>query len=391
MMLMPLAVLTSCIKDELPNTEADIVDIILDKDVIISKKVENERVTVFITPGSYGDRTNMNKVSYILSEGATIVRGADNYDYSKSHEIEVMSEDGKWKKTHEVRILEMNFPTEYYFEDWSENRTNTGVYDECFERLLDDEGKSSDLYIWASGNLGYRITGKGKNPEDYPTYKTTSHDDAHSGAYAAVLETRYVGKIGQGSPLAAGNLFIGEFSGKGINIMKDQMKATRFGMPFNKIPKSLNVCFKYKGAGDINIYDANGDFVGVHTEPDGNKRDYAAIYAVMFDNKKAAELYSGKNYLDGSTILSSPAEVGRAILTDDDKFGTPTNADGYPNQYIYKELEFELKDGVTIDPDRLANYEYSITIVFSSSYYGAEFKGAPGSKLWIDDVKLICE
>ena len=396
-MVMPLMVFTSCIKDELPNTEADILDIILDKDVIISKKIENERITVFITPGSYGDRKNIRTISYVISDGATIIRGNDDYDYSTSHEIEVMSEDGNWKKTHEVRILEMNFPTEYYFENWSENRAATGVYDECFERLLDDEGNISDLYIWASGNLGYRITGKGVNTYDYPTYKTLSQDDAHSGAYAAVLTTRYVGAIGQGSPLAAGNLFIGEFSGKGINIMKDQMKATRFGMPINKKPQKLKFWFKYKSGGEINIYNTAGEVIGIRTTDNDNSgmnanvgnKDYAAVYAIMFDNVKAKELYNGKNYLDGSTILSSPAEVGRAILTDDDKYGTPLNEQGYPNEYVFKELDFTYS--AAIDPARLANYEYSIAIVFSSSFYGAEFQGAIDSKLWIDDVELICE
>ena len=392
-MVMPLMVFTSCIKDELPNAEADILDVILDKDVIISKKIENERITVFISPGAYGDRKNIRNISFVLSEGATIIRGNDNYDYSTSHEIEVMSEDGNWKKTHEVRILDMSFPTEYYFENWAENRSTTGVYDECFERLMDDEGSESDLYIWASGNMGYRITGKGVNPTDYPTYKTTSQDDAHNGAYAAVLETRYVGKIGQGSPLAAGNLFIGEFSGKGINIMQQQMKATRFGMPFNKKPVSLKAWFKYKSGGVIGIYNTDpkgdGEKIGEYTDPvSGSNQDYAAIYAIMFDNVKAKELY-GKNYLDGSTILSSDAEVARAILTDDDKYGTPVNEQGYPNEYIFKELPFTFS--AEIDPVRLANYEYSIAIVFSSSFYGAEFKGAPGSKIWVDDVELICE
>lgn len=392
-MLMPLLVFTSCIKDELPNAEADIVDVILGKDVIISKKIENERITIFISPGAYGDRKNVSDISFVLSDGAKIIRGNDNFDYSTSHEIEVESEDGKWRKIHEVRILEMTFPTQYHFENWSENRSSTGVYDECFERLMDEEGNTSDLYVWASGNLGYRITGKGINPEDYPTYKTTSQDDAHSGAYAAVLETRYVGKIGQGSPLAAGNLFIGEFSGKGINIMQQQMKATRFGMPFNKKPVKLTTWFKYQSGGTINVYNTDpkgdGEKIGEYTDPTtGSKKDFAAIYAIMFDNVKAKELY-GKNYLDGSTILSSPAEVGRAILTDNDKYGTPTNENGYPNEYIYKELPFTFS--AEIDPVRLANYEYSIAIVFSPSYYGAEFKGAPGSKLWVDDSELICE
>ncbi len=396
LLALPLMVLSSCIKDELPNVDADILDIELDKDVIISKKIENDRITVFITPNSYGDRTNI-KPTYILSKGSRIIRGDDNYDYSSAHEIEVISEDGNWRKVHEVRIMDMAFPTEYYFENWVENRNTSGVYEDCYERLMGENGNTSDLYIWASGNLGYRITGKGPNPSDYPTYKTLSQGDAHNGSYAAVLETRYVGAIGQGSPLAAGNLFIGEFSGKGINIMKQQMKATRFGMPFNKKPKSLKVWFKYKSGGVISIYNENGDIIGTRTTDNDNSdnkqntgsKDYAAIYAVMFDNVKAKELYNGKNYLDGSTILSSPAEVGRAILTDDDKYGTPTNEEGYPNEYVYKELPFTYPS--SIDESRLKNYEYSIAIVFSSSYYGAEFQGAVGSKLWIDDVILECE
>ena len=36
-LVLPLMVFTSCIKDELPNAEADIVDVLLGKDVIISK------------------------------------------------------------------------------------------------------------------------------------------------------------------------------------------------------------------------------------------------------------------------------------------------------------------------------------------------------------------
>ena len=313
---------------------------------------------------------------------------------AQDNKIEITSE--KFMLISEIYSLtvqvNMPFPTKYYFENWSENRISAGVYDECFERLLNIEnGETSDLYIWASGNMGYRITGKGINPSDYPTFKTT---DSREGEYAACLVTRYVGKIGQGSPLAAGNLFIGEFSGKGINIMKEQMKATRFGMPIDKKPKELKFWFKYKGAGQINIYNAAGEIVGVRTTDNDNSgnnenignKDYAAVYAVMFDNKKAKELYNGKNYLDGSTILSSPAEVGRAILTDNDKYGTPTDEAGNPNKWIEKTLEFVYHQ--EIDETKLKNYEYSLAIVFSSSYYGAEFQGAEGSKLWIDEVEL---
>ena len=395
-LMLPLFTFTSCIKDELPNTDADILDITLPKESnVICKKVENDKVSVMVVPNSF-DLTNINP-SYTISEGAKIIAGNDNFDYSdgaNGHKIVVQAQDPKWKKYHTVRIQDFIFPEKFNFDNWSENRLSSGVYDEAYTLYKDEYGIENEYYIWASGNMGYRITGKGVNPSDYPTFKTT---DSREGEYAACLVTRYVGKIGQGSPLAAGNLFIGEFSGKGINIMKEQMKATRFGMPIDKKPKELKFWFKYKGAGQINIYNAAGEIIGVRTTDNDNSgnnenienKDYAAVYAVMFDNKKAKELYNGKNYLDGSTILSSPAEVGRAILTDNDKYGTPTDEAGNPNKWIEKTLEFVYSKD--IDETKLKNYEYSLAIVFSSSYYGAEFQGAEGSKLWIDEVELVCE
>ena len=379
--------------EKLINTEANILDITLPNESnVICKKVENDKVSVMVVPNSF-DLTNINP-SYTISEGAKIIGGNDNYDYSIPHELEVISEDGNLKKQYTIIIYYMPFPEKFNFDNWSENRLSSGVYDEAYTLYKDEYGIENEYYIWASGNMGYRITGKGVNHSDYPTFKTT---DSREGEYAACLVTRYVGKIGQGSPLAAGNLFIGEFSGKGINIMKEQMKATRFGMPIDKKPDELKFWFKYKGAGQINIYNAAGEIIGVRTTDNDNSgnnanvenKDYAAVYAVMFDNKKAKELYNGKNYLDGETILSSPAEVGRAILTDNDKYGTPTDEAGNPNVWIEKSLKFVYSKD--IDETKLKNYEYSLAIVFSSSYYGAEFQGAEGSKLWIDEVELVYE
>ena len=395
-MAMPLMAFTSCIKDELPNTDADILDITMpNESYVICKKIENDKASVMVVPNSF-DLTNV-RPSYTISEGARIIEGNDNYDYSDAangHNIVVQAEDPKWKKSHAVRIQNFIFPEKFNFDNWSENRATSGVYDEAYTLHKDDYGIENEYYIWASGNLGYRITGKGINTTDYPTFKTS---DSREGEYAACLVTRYVGKIGQGSPLAAGNLFIGEFSGKGINIMKEQMKATRFGMPINKKPSELKFYFKYKSAGQINIYNSVGEIIGVRTTNNDNSgnnanienKDYAAVYAIVFDNVKAKELYNGKNYLDGSTILSSAAEVGRAILVDNDKYGTPTDEAGNPDKWIEKCLTFEYPNG--LDETKLKNYEYSLAIVFSSSYYGAEFQGAVGSKLWIDEVELVCE
>ena len=43
------------------------------------------------------------------------------------------------------------------------------------------------------------------------------------------------------------------------------------------------------------------------------------------------------------------------------------------------------------DEEKMKNYKYNLTVVFSSSRYGAYFKGAVGSTLLVDDVEVICE
>jgi hypothetical protein len=44
-----------------------------------------------------------------------------------------------------------------------------------------------------------------------------------------------------------------------------------------------------------------------------------------------------------------------------------------------------------VDADILANRGYSLVISFASSWQGGEFKGAIGSKLFLDNVQLYCE
>lgn len=373
--------LVGCIKDELPNAEADILDVVLsgeDNDRVLTKKIDLNSVTVFVDPTfNVGNITPI----YTLSEGARIVEGGDITDFTTPQNVKVVSEDGKWSKIYRIIFAAMELPIQYNFDYW-EKKSSTRNYEECFERVDNGYGEITNLYMWASGNAGYAIANSKAPANGYPTFKT---GDCQEGLYAACMQTLWVGPAGQGNPIAAGSLFIGEFSGKGINIMREPKKATRFGLPFNKKPKTLKFFFKYKTAEPMYKYDSDGNKTELYADPiTGDTRDYCAAYAILFDNKKAAEIDpDGRNYLDGSNILSSEAEVGRAILTDDDKYGTPGEG------YVYKEIPFTYTGDV--DPDRLANYEYSLAIVFSSSYYGASFIGGLGNMMWVDNVILECD
>ena len=56
------------------------------------------------------------------------------------------------------------------------------------------------------------------------------------------------------------------------------------------------------------------------------------------------------------------------------------------------ELDFNYEHyGKTIDPQKLANGGYNVSIVLSASKDGDVFQGAPGSTLLIDDLELVCK
>ena len=290
-----LIMFSSCIKDEAPNVEADIEDITIpDMTSVLNVKIDQNRVSVFLKEGMV-DRTNIEP-SFTLSPGATIAPvNTGKLDFTKPQKYIVTSEDKNWQKTYTVVFLETEIPTVYDFEHWAVNEWEE-VYEHSVENV-EGEDISVDQYIWASGNSAFSLVANG-GPKDFPTFKATSID-VHSGEGAACLKTRKTGSLpaSQGMPIAAGNLFLGEFTSKGINIMKEPMKATHFGLPFRKKPLQMSVWFKYDGSNVNMSYDKKGNGTQY-----GDGRDYCAVYAVLYDNVKAKNLY-GVSYLDGNTIL----------------------------------------------------------------------------------------
>lgn len=95
--------------------------------------------------------------------------------------------------------------------------------------------------------------------------------------------------------------------------------------------------------------------------------------------------------LYGDDVQTSPQIVAIALV------GNTTDGDG--KKVIGSTLEWQhfstdfdyTTYGKTIDPDKLKNGGYSLTIVCSSSTGGASFMGAVGSTLWVDSFKIICE
>ena len=107
-----------------------------------------------------------------------------------------------------------------------------------------------------------------------------------------------------------------------------------------------------------------------------DQRDYGTIYAVLYDNHNA----KGEAIcLYGDNVQTSDRVVALARLDniDDTPEWTP-----FTLNFIYRKA---------VDAQKLRTGGYSLAIVCSSSTSGAEFMGAVGSTLWVDQFRVVCE
>ena len=109
--------------------------------------------------------------------------------------------------------------------------------------------------------------------------------------------------------------------------------------------------------------------------------DKGDIYAVLFRNTIKDE--NGEDqvfYLDGTNVKTSPQIVAIAEAPEINK-----TEDGWSRF----EVEFNYRS--EIDPTVLANRGYSLAIVCTSSIEGANFQGAVGSQLLIDELHVLVD
>lgn len=306
--------------------------------------------------------------SYILAPEYEITHGATmepesgtELDFSTLKEYKVTSANGEWDKTYEVKfIIDDEEDYKYSFEHVKTIDVDnpTAHYHEFYtdEDLLKKE--------WDSGNIGFHITmdqDEENTPDFFPTMQI---EDGYNGK-GVKLETKKTGELGAtvGSPLAAGNLFLGNFE-----LSFPPIESTRFGEGQRyksfSAPVALKGHYKYKRGEDFEIN--NEEFSNI-------EEDKWNAYAILFE--KTDE----ENFLRGDHNFEDPRNVAVAQLADEDR----VEADEWTEFYI----PFEFEDGKEFKLDE----EYMITIVFTSSIEGDLFNGAEGSTLYIDEVELVTE
>lgn len=367
MLLSILFTLTSCIRDEALNAECDVLSAdvawlresnLLNGDV----KITNNGIVFVVKKETDFSSMPEPEIEFGLTPGARIEKDSTKrnkdgiYQYYTTY-----SEDGNWNKKYIAKFIKLPpLDKEHVFSFEHLELNSNSKYYVWYE--INDNGIRSD--IWASGNAGFMFTGKGKTPDDFPT--TTDINGKRGNCIR--LTTRDTGSFGKmaGMPIAAGNIFIGEFLSE--NAMGKPLEATRFGMNIAPgKPVALTGYYKYT-PGEV--------FTDKQKNTVEGRRDTCAIYSVLYE-------VDPDNFvsLDGSNVTSSDRIVLIAEIENP----------GEPEEWTEFTIPFKTMNGKEFDPERLANNGYAIAVVASSSKGGAFFEGAVGSTLHVDELSIIWE
>ena len=355
---------TSCFGDEPEGCEADIETVTLHvahpEDYFF--QMTDSMQTIYSTDSiiTIAVRGNADVSAlapvFTLSPGASVTPASGStQDFSQGPVVySVTSQDGKWHRRYRVSIvptvITVTDTLRFDFEQYELEPVGQRFY--MWPMLLDN---GSTIKYWATANDGFRISMGSAKAMDYPT---TPLDNAYDGA-GVCLTTRSTGPFGAmaNKRLAAGNMYLGTFD---IKIaMSDHLHATRFGIPFADRPNTFKGYYTYQPGPTVQ------DFYG---NPIAGRTDSADVYAVFYRNHDA----------QGNEVCL----YGDDVAVADIGYVKPTA------EWTPWEVKFEYR--ADVDEEQLANWGYSLTIVFSSSAGGGDFIGAIGSRLCVDKVSLIC-
>lgn len=275
---------------------------------------------------------------FTISEGATAdLESGKTMDLSKPVKFKVVSEDGNFTRIY--TIMEAPDNLRFDMENWT------------------SEGSSSTRHEmptggWSSGNVGVAIAkGLSGKPARFPGRKST---DAKEGSFAAVLSTELLEVAGK--RIAAGAYYLGSFN-KG-NVMGDPLACTRFGIDWTgKLPERFKGWYKYTPG--PSFQDAGGK-----TLPGTDRH---SILAILYYGKDNNDILTGHN-LETSERIIAKAEVPY---------------DGPKSVYTQFDIPFVYTQDIPTDQ------KLFFTIVLSSSKEGANFIGAVGSELIVDELEIV--
>ena len=330
----------SCIKDEAPNNECDI-------------------------ESAWVEGAELEKLFYKPAPASGSLQ-----DFTKGPvTYTVTSEDRQWNRTYKVAFTEPILPKSKFSYEYADTAEGGIFIMNKYHRFYELDENGEKLRFWASGNPGFALSlFSGAGPKQFPTYRTENGFEGNG----VRLQTMYTGDFGKdmGKPIAAGNLFLGRFILD--QAMMDPLKATEFGVQWDRDPLRITGYYKYK---------PGSKYTNAAMEVIPDCIDEASIYAVFYNNiDPDGNLYFlyGDDVADLDKIIDNPQVYKVARVSS----LPPTD------QWTRFEMFFEGRD---VPEEAVANKNCNLAIVFSSSKSGAQFEGAIGSTLYIDEVEVSYE
>lgn len=325
---------------------------------IVNCKIDDENSEIVLVP-NYGVKVEeLTEVvlNFEVSPKATAAPiSGSKFDLTKEDlAVKIVAEDGIISKTYNLKVANTEFALFHDMETWVGEKNMAGTV--TF---------SAPIGGWTSSNHGVYFIKEAFQYTD--RYSITKVEDAFQGKYAAKIETLDTQGNGMIPKVTAGSLYTGLFD-IAPAMSGETLKATKFGVPFNKNPKTFKGYYKYK-SGPI-YYQSSVDSPDEAEEVKG-KKDECSINAVLY------EITSDQDpYLTGVDVNTSNKRVAIANFSSGD-------------QDAYKEFNvpFTFINGKTYDKSK----KYRIAIIASSSRYGDTFSGAPGSTLYVDDLEIVAE
>ena len=380
---------TSCIKDEAANKECDIESAWIEGDELAGnfyhmedmkkEMISSTETNIIFTVRSMITLPTQIPVYFKTTPGATIQPANGSvHDFTGGPvTYMVTSEDGEWTRSYRVSFQEASLPAQRFsfenVETCSEKTMLGGenLQHEFYELVPKTEsGKDAEerYYCWATGNSGAAMLKNGAQPEDFPTYSIA---DGFVGK-GVCLTTQSAGSLGEfmKKPIAAGSLFLGRFIVE--SVLENPLKTTQFGVPNPKEPVRITGYYKYQPGEsftdmDMKVYD--------------DRIDEASIYAVFYRNKDD----EGHNYY----LYGDDVETDEKLRANPMVYKVARVAALPPtNEWTRFEMFFEGKDA----PDEIvSSMGFNLALVFSSSKRGAQFEGAVGSTLYVDEIEVSYE
>jgi len=352
------------------SAEAEITSFTFENDVdanlsvIIQPQIAGTDIT-FMVADTTGEVTLKALVPTIkISDKATIIPASGvAQDFSGKVNYTVIAEDGSMQVYTVSIVQSMNY---YDFESWifhsAESTDDNG-------NIIPSPLDYYDPAGWGTSNQALVLL-KGLLKACPMDAVGVDRTDGKSGKGVKIVSNDSKGSymLTVVPKVTAATLFLGEF----VIDMNNTLKSTHFGVPYYDQPESVKGYYKYK-AGET-YYETEVSGSGWSTVVKGievpGMQDSCAITAVLYEVTD----YSTE-WLDGETLYDPETTniVAMGMFTDGSEKSVFT--------------PFEVKLNYLKDYDSTKKYKFSI--ICSSSKNGADFAGAPGSELVIDDIEVI--